>query len=164
MTANNGMEHERRFAPQLNEKQIQNLLDDRFASRLITQAYLGDGQKTRIREELCMGVYTYTQTRKTGSGISRTEEEVGITESDFHRLLETAECSLAKTRYFIPFGEHNIELNIFHGALDGYHQIEVEFDSHEAAVAFVPPAWFGPDVTDNDAHSNYSLAKHGKPA
>jgi len=42
-------------------------------------------------------------------------------------------------------------------------QIEVEFDSNEEAVAFVPPAWLGEEVTHDKAHGNYSLAKYGRP-
>jgi CYTH domain-containing protein len=82
----------------------------------------------------------------------------------FDEMWETARrCSLEKTRHHIHFGGIGFQLNIFHGDLHGYHQIEIEFDSHEEAVAFVPPPWFGREVTEDNQHGNYSLAKFGKP-
>ena len=39
--------------------------------------------------------------------------------------------------------------------------VEVEFQSVEEAEAFVPPAWFGEDVTGNPAYSNNVLASGG---
>ena len=36
---------------------------------------------------------------------------------------------------------------------------EVEFPTVEAANAFVPPEWFGEDVTEDPAYSNSNLSK-----
>ena len=43
---------------------------------------------------------------------------------------------------------------------------EVEFDSADALATFEPPAWFGLEVTDDDAYTNASLAanaRRGRP-
>ena len=42
--------------------------------------------------------------------------------------------------------------------------LSVEFDKGEDATGFVPPAWFGPEVTHNAAYRNGSLARDGVPA
>jgi len=39
----------------------------------------------------------------------------------------------------------------------------VEFASEEDAAAFVPPPWFGADVTEADGWSNGALARRGRP-
>ena len=36
--------------------------------------------------------------------------------------------------------------------------VEVEFNSLEEAEAFIPPAWFGEEVTGNKQYSNAQLA------
>lgn len=154
-------EHERRFFPELR-----NLPFDfsRFPSVFIIQGYLEDGLGTRLRDERTTdGRHTYLQTRKTGEGVSRAEDEQEISEKDFRLMWNDVKCSLEKTRYFISRKGIDLQLNIFHGKLEQYLQIEVEFDSNEDALAFIPPVWFGREVTDDKQHGNYALAKNGVP-
>src|SRR5215207_8211880 len=47
------------------------------------------------------------------------------------------------------------------GSLD---LLSVEFAAGEDASGFVPPAWFGPEVTQNPAYHRGSLARAGLPA
>ncbi len=47
------------------------------------------------------------------------------------------------------------------GALD---LLSIEFAAGEDADGFVPPAWFGPEVTQNPAYHRGSLARSGLPA
>src|SRR3954471_20746180 len=47
------------------------------------------------------------------------------------------------------------------GSLD---LLSVEFEEGEDANAFVPPVWFGPEVTQNAAYHRGSLARVGLPA
>src|SRR4051794_32062116 len=42
--------------------------------------------------------------------------------------------------------------------------LSVEFDEREDAERFVPPAWFGPEVTQNPAYHRGTLARAGIPA
>jgi CYTH domain-containing protein len=42
--------------------------------------------------------------------------------------------------------------------------LSVEFAAEDEAVVFVPPAWFGPEVTQNPAYHRGSLARAGMPA
>ncbi|MFP5578860.1 MAG: hypothetical protein ACLGIZ_11590 [Acidimicrobiia bacterium] len=50
---------------------------------------------------------------------------------------------------------------MFAGDLAGLVLVEVEFDSDEAMAAFVPPTWFGAEVSGDDRYSNASLATQG---
>lgn len=154
------MEHERRFFPNI----LDIPMDFRaYPMSAIEQGYLGGASGVRLRSELKDDVMTFTQTRKTGEGVSRQEDEIEISIPTFIDMWENIECSLRKSRYYIPWENVMVELNIFHGTLSGYVQIEVEFNSHEEAIAFTPPEWFGLEVTDDKRHGNSTLAKNGMP-
>lgn len=54
---------------------------------------------------------------------------------------------------------HMIELDIFRGALDGIILAEVEFASIEEAESFLPPEWFGEDVTYDGRYHNSAMSR-----
>ena len=58
--------------------------------------------------------------------------------------------------------EHNrkIELDVFHGYLDGLVLAEVEFESEEEAASYVLPDWFLEDVTFDRRYSNAVMARY----
>lgn len=103
-------------------------------------------------------------TVKGGRGASRTEVEVTIGIERFDELWPlTTGRRIDKTRYVIPLGGADAELDVFAGDLAGLVLVEVELDSDEAMAAFEPPPWFGREVTDDDRYSNASLAVDGFP-
>ena len=104
-------------------------------------------------------------TVKSGAGRVRVEEEVEIDGDRFARLWALTEGRrIEKTRYEIDAGDGLVlELDIYHGALEGLIVAEVEFDSEEAAEAFAPPDWVGADVTEDGRYKNQSLAREGAP-
>jgi adenylate cyclase len=137
---------------------------DQFPSSRIEQAYVSidpAGTEVRIRRR---GGQT-SLTIKGGAGRSRAEEELEIDPERFARLWELgAARSLEKTRYEIPTTDGlTIELDQYEGGLEGLATAEVEFASEDAADRFVPPPWFGPEVTDDDAYKNRRLAVDGRP-
>ena len=98
-------------------------------------------------------------TAKQGEGLRRREVEVEIGAAVFEALWPLTEGRrLVKTRYQIPSGAYTVELDVYHGAHDGLLIAEVEFADEAAAAAFVPPAWFGPDVTGDARYANARLA------
>ncbi len=134
-------------------------------STRIEQGYLAiadDGTEVRVRRRA--GATTLTV--KGGSGRSRSEEEIAIDAERFARLWPLTEGRrLEKTRHLIPMGaDLTIELDVYSGALTGLMVAEVEFDSEDAADAFEPPEWFGPEVTDDARFKNQKLACDGAPA
>ena len=65
-----------------------------------------------------------------------------------------------KIRYLIPLDEkHTAELAIFQGTLAPLRIVEVEFETEEDALSFVPPNWFGDDVTNSRQYHNSNLSK-----
>jgi CYTH domain-containing protein len=51
------------------------------------------------------------------------------------------------------------EIDIFEGKNEGLLLIETEFQDGLQAPSFLPPSWFGVDVTGNPAYKNTLLAK-----
>ena len=66
---------------------------------------------------------------------------------------------LSKRRYLIPWESHTIELDVFDGTYQGLILAEVEFNTEEEALSFVPPAWFDRDVTFTGEFQNSRLSK-----
>jgi adenylate cyclase len=103
-------------------------------------------------------------TVKAGRGVARTEVEVPIALDDAEALWpHTAGRRLEKVRFFVPVEGGTAEVDRYAGELEGLWTVEVEFASAEDAASFVPPAWFGADVTDVDGWSNGALARRGRP-
>ena len=68
---------------------------------------------------------------------------------------------IQKRRYLIPLTDKlTIELDVFEGELAPLQLAEVEFETKEEAEHFVPPAWFGEDVTFSSKYHNSTLSKH----
>jgi CYTH domain-containing protein len=53
---------------------------------------------------------------------------------------------------------------VFADHLVGLVIAEVEFGSDESMAAFVPPPWFGREVTDDPRYSNAAMAVDGLDA
>ncbi len=152
-------EHERRFFPDRSTFKFDKHL---YPSVFIIQSYLEDELRTRIRDEFDASTgHVYTLTRKTGEGVSRVENERTITKHKYCALFQKATCKLSKRRFFMQCEGYVAQVNFFEEKLQGYVQIEVEFQTNEDAKAFRPPNWFGLEVTEDKRHDNYALAKHG---
>lgn len=136
---------------------------DRYPCTPIRQGYLiagDDGVELRIRQK----GEAYYQTVKMGEGLSRTEIEILLSESQFTDLWpHTHGRRVSKTRYQVPLGDFIAELDRFDGELSGMLMVEVEFPTVDASRQFTPPDWFGKEVTDDKRYKNKWLAAHGIP-
>ena len=132
--------------------------------KTIRQGYLivtDDGTELRVRQK---GDHFF-QTIKSGEGLSRTEIEIELTRAQFDALWpHTENRRVSKIRHTVPLGEHTAEVDVFSGALDGLILVEVEFATEAASGQFVPPNWFGEEVTENKGYKNKRLAVSGVPA
>lgn len=126
---------------------------------MIRQGYAEDGLRFRQRCD------SYFETRKVGAGLvfEELEREIGIEEFEA-AWPSTAGRRLEKTRTEIPLpGGLVAEVDIFLGALAGLRYVEVEFNDEESANSFVPPRWFGREVTHDLRYRNSALARGGLP-
>lgn len=146
------MEIERKFIPT-------NLPEDlnQFKHHKIEQAYLNTAPVIRIRKQDDEYFLTY----KGGGMMAREEYNLPLNEKSYNHLLEKADGNIiTKTRFLIPIHDGlTAELDIFEGKFAGMLLVEVEFDSIEQANNFVPPEWFGDDVTNDGRYHNSFLSK-----
>lgn len=126
----------------------------------IEQAYLCTDPVVRIRRE----DEAYYLTYKGKGLLSREEYNLPLNEAAYAHLLTKADgIVLTKRRYLIPFQEYTIELDVFEGEYKGLILGEVEFASEQEALDFVPPDWFGEDVTFSGQFQNSRLSKEKAP-
>ncbi|MEU2357485.1 adenylate cyclase [Streptomyces misionensis] len=132
------------------------------ATEPIEQGYLavtGTGTEVRVRRiagRCVLGV-------KHGHGeLSRVEVELPLTDSEFDDLWPaTAGARLVKTRHSVPVRDTLAFVDVYEQELSGLRTVEVEFPSEEAARAFAPPRWFGPEITGDKRYRNRRLATEG---
>ena len=108
------------------------------------------------------------------TAIHNREEEFSLDEDAYLSLKAKCEgCFLSKTRYKIPLPPNSIsqtskslgcpeyglvaELDVFHGRLEGLRVVEVEFPDTLVADAFIPPDWFGDEVSQDPRFRNINL-------
>lgn len=146
------MEIERKFLI----KNIPNNLET-YDKKEIAQGYLCTDPVIRIRK----ANDAYILTCKGKGLMVREEFELPLTKEAFAHLKAKVDGNLIeKTRYLIPYNEElTIELDVFHGKLAPLVLAEVEFDSEGAANGFIPPEWFGEDVTQSSKYHNSNLSK-----
>lgn len=131
---------------------------DRYPVSHIRQAYLCREPVVRVRQQN----ENFWLTCKGKGLFTREEFELPMDEKAFQHLLSKADGNIVtKNRYYIPFSGKTIELDVFSGDLAPLVLAEVEFDSEDEGLAFVPPDWFGEDVTRDPAYSNSNLSVKG---
>ena len=145
------MEIERKFLIHTLPENLEN-----YPRKEIEQGYINREPVVRIRRS----DDKYILTCKGQGLMVREEFELPLTKEAFeHMKPKTDGIFIEKTRYLIPYDEKlTIELDVFHGKLAPLVLAEVEFDSVEEADAFVPPVWFGEDVTNSPKYHNSNLS------
>lgn len=151
---------------------------EQYEKKEIEQGYLCVNPVVRIRKSNERYILTY----KSRQGIEDPEnchvricreEEMPLTREGYEHLRGKVDGNLiVKTRYLIPLRPEEvlpgyagaqevslkIELDVFHGVLEGLVFAEVEFPDLKAADCFVMPDWFLDDVSMDNHYSNNYLA------
>ncbi len=145
---------------EIERKYLVKILPDhleQYPCRQIEQGYLNTNPVVRIRRSDDSYILTYK-----GKGLMvREEYNLPLNEESFTHLKEKIDGLLIqKRRYLIPFAEkYTIELDVFEGELAPLVLAEVEFETEEEANMFVPPEWFGEDVTFSTKYHNSTLSQ-----
>ena len=123
------------------------------------QAYLNEHPTVRIRRE--NGGYFLTYKGISDSDISHTEYNLPITEEAFRHMLPKCDGRvIRKKRYVIPLPGTALkaELDVFDEPFSPLMIVEVEFPSLDDALDFIPPDWFGEDVSHDRRFKNAVMA------
>jgi CYTH domain-containing protein len=158
-------EIERKFLlPYLPHEITNGMINGEFDVEEIEQGYLPDRQG-RIRKMTSRdGKISYFLTKKqkvpNTHGLSSFEDTKAIPEEEYLSLTGQIEGEvLLKTRYYVPIEGFILEINVFHGRLEGQVLGEVEFMNMDEALSFQKPEWVGREVTNEI--SNRMLAQGG---
>ena len=155
------MEIERKFT-------VKNLPEnlEEYEKKEIEQAYLSTGPVIRVRKSNEEYYLTYKSKKglvlpENATARSCEEVELPLTKESYEHLREKADgFVITKTRYLIPIeNDRKIELDVFHGNLEGLQFAEVEFGSEEEAAAYQMPEWFAEDVTFDRRYSNAYMTR-----
>lgn len=149
------VEIERKFLVKGEFKQLS------YKQEQITQAYLSTDpeRSVRIRRKGEKAFLTF-KGKSYNSGKSRFEWEREITCPDAEQLfvLCIPGTFIDKTRYFIQWNKHIIEVDEFHGENEGLILAEVELSDENEN--FDIPEWFGMEVTGDIRYYNSQLAQY----
>ena len=154
-----GMEIERKWLVKTIPDTIS---EDMKAGRIrhtgIIQGYLCTDPVVRVRKN----GDKYTLTYKGRGMVSREEYELPLHQEAFQKLIRKCDgFIIEKERYYIPVAGNSpltIELDLFEGCYDGLIYAEVEFEDEISAMSFLPPAWFGRELTHEKGWSNAALS------
>ena len=146
------MEIERKY---LIKNTPDNLSD--FPCRIMEQGYLNTDPVIRIRKDND----NYELTYKSKGLMVREEYNLPLTKEAYGHLLSKIDGRLIKKRrYMLPLGGGlTAELDIFEGELAPVILAEVEFPDEDSAFSFIPPNWFGEDVTFSGKYHNSFLSQ-----
>ena len=135
----------------------------RIPTRTVRQGYLARSADEEARVRQIDGEYTLTV--KKGSGLLRSECEISISASQFDALWPATDGSrVTKTRREVQLPEGRLaHVDVFEEHLAGLATVEVEFEDTDSAMAFTPPDWFGPEVTEDGRYANKVLSSEGVP-
>ena len=146
------MEIERKYLV----KEVPSDLSD-YKKCKISQGYLCTAPVVRIRRSNDEYYMTYK-----GKGLLEREEyNLPLTKESYEHMRPKADGILiSKTRYLVPEKDGlTIELDVFDAPYETLCLAEVEFESIEQAESFVPPVWFGEDVTYSGKYHNSVLSR-----
>lgn len=131
---------------------------EKYDFHIIEQGYLNTDPVVRVRRSDDEYYLTYK-----GRGLMvREEYNLPLNADAYAHLIDKADGNvIRKKRYLIPIEETSltIELDVFDEPFAPLVLAEVEFENEEDALAFVPPAWFGEDVTNDTEYHNSTMSR-----
>jgi adenylate cyclase len=111
--------------------------------------------RLRISDEKA---YLTIKSPKSGTSFSRNEWEIQISLSTANEILNVClPGRIYKTRYLIPSGKHNFEVDVFHDKNEGLILAEIELENEEEE--YDKPEWLGEEVTGKPEFYNSNLIK-----
>lgn len=155
------METERKF---LILRECANDLYRRDAERFEIEQYYVSVGKTEERFRRRGDAYFHTIKKFTENPLTREEAESPCLREDFEKNLprRTGDVIL-KERHVFSFNNLKTEIDFYRGRLKGLVIGEVEFACEKEAGEYLPPFFFGKEITTDKRYLNQNLALNGLP-
>lgn len=123
------------------------------------QGYLANTERGSIRARET-GDRGFLNLKSMTLGVNRSEFDYEIPVAEAREILDSL-CMrplIEKVRYYVPYGGHTWEIDVFEGENEGLIVAELEL----AAVdePFDIPPWLGDEVSDDPRYYNVSLIEY----
>ncbi len=129
-------------------------------SECYRQGYMSqDGQLNSVRVRTTKDK-AWINFKSATLGMRRLEFEYSIPIEDALQMLDQLcyQPILEKERYFVSFGQHTWEIDVFHAENSGLVVAEIELKTE--IESFARPSWLGAEVTDDKRYYNVCLLRH----
>lgn len=127
--------------------------------KMMVQGYFGTGEKASVRVRIS-GNSANINIKSAALDVVRREYEVPVPLEDAREMIEYL-CQkpvIQKTRYYVPYGQHVWEVDVFDGDNAGLVVAEIELT--EADQTFEKPPWLGEEVSLDKRYYNVCLVKN----
>ena len=129
----------------------------------IIQTYLlsEEGETLRVRRWTEQGESAYIETRKSGRGLRRTEQERQLTEEEYQAALQNADPDrqpIVKTRWCLPWDEQVFEIDVYPFWTE-QAVMEIELEREDQPIRFPAGIRVIREVTGDPNYTNASLAR-----
>ncbi len=122
------------------------------------QGYLSSVKERVVRVRIA-GERAFLTVKGVTRGLTRSEFEYAIPVKDAAQLLQLCERPIIqKTRHTERHGDHDWEIDVFHGENEGLVIAEIELAAEREV--FLRPPWVGDEVSDDPRYFNANLIKN----
>lgn len=126
------------------------------SSTRIRQGYLSVNPDATVRVRI-RGNSAFLTVKSRNCGCRRGEWEYGIPLNDARELMALSiSAVIDKTRYFVPFGGHTWEVDVF---VSPQCRALAEVELTDACEEVMLPPWVGAEVTSDPRYYNSSIAQ-----
>lgn len=145
------LQHELEFERKYLVKQPIGFDLTQFPSTSIIQRYIDYGWATQRLRCIDNSDYILTYKQKQKEVLGKVETEKKLSKEEFEELLAyaipNAHGPIEKTRYYIQYGNHTIELDCYNEKLEFLMIAEIEFHSLADISVFKKPSRFAKEIS-----------------
>ncbi len=128
---------------------------EKIENQYCQQAYLCNDNRKIIRVRL-LGNKGFITIKSRVVGITRNEFEYEVPFEEAQQMIELfGENTITKKRYYIPYGSHTWEVDVFSGENEGLIIAEIELTNEQET--FELPNWVEKEVTGEEKYYNANL-------
>ena len=153
-----GVEIERKFLMKSDEWKV-HVTETHVIKQAYLQSGLDESQKSSIRIRIS-NKEANINVKSAELAAIRQEFEYSIPLHDAEQMISTL-CSgpvIEKTRYYVPYGSHLWEIDVFSGENAGLQMAEIELSN--LGEDFAKPDWLGAEVSHDERYYNNFLIKN----
>lgn len=115
-------------------------------SILYERYFIFRNKNIEIRVQRKGSKYEFERKTKENS-LTHSKQKFEISKEEFDFLKENSKESITRESFLLQ-SNPEISIKIYHGRFEGLNRVEVEFENEKLAEDYLPPDWFGEEITD----------------